>query len=377
MIFNFKNRDGSATLISILVLASVVGVFLVTVLNQIDRKTQLARKDVFESSVVVSSHALAALFKQDLLANYMAYEAGVANGWSTCPHAGASVTDFLEILNSPIPDCSAVEMPMTYFRKLDPSAPPVITVGVFKNLNLVPIAELNRSSLVLRVTEFNSDPSRNTVIAEVAAAANSGTRIPSQKTIPLVLDLARTIAAPAIVSSCRMCHAIPGSVCCDRAPLAYLERGTGRVVRAEWNRTTKLLTLTPFPGDVPDPRSISVKNLDTGRMNYYLGSFCVPFTKVCPSNRTQYVIDAATAKSKNYYLTVHGRVLEENTPTPLLIDPRIESIAFDGSNWLMLRSDGAVLEGGEEMTQPFTEIADLRLPMAEKLAVGRAPPRLP
>ncbi|MBI4405521.1 MAG: hypothetical protein HY537_15265, partial [Deltaproteobacteria bacterium] len=194
-----------------------------------------------------------------------------------------------------------------------------------------------------------------------------------RKSLQMVIDLQKTISTPAGNPNCRMCKSIPGAVCCgDKAiyqAVLYLENGTGRIMQASTSQGTAIpdaeRTGTLFEAD-PKYESVKIKESTNTRKNFLVSSF--------PQG---YIIDAAKQGSTAYYLTADGRIINSSYTT-LSTDPKIQSIAYDGTYWFYLRSDGVVFKGSD-ITNLSTGWADtgIYIPRGYKLAMGDAPDPVP
>ena len=382
---------GNAALGWILVLGVVAMAFMASMILRNNKQIGLTQKDTFEKAVMVTSHSLAANFKEILVANYNAYQTNSTTyGWQNCTHATPpSVADFLSVMSNPVGGCANVTFTLSApttvppalqaavsFQTTDPTPQTSVTLANLGKTTLVPVKALNNTNATFTVTGFNTDPSRNAVIGNLAMDSGFGRTLASRKNIQMIVDISRTVNSPQGAPGCHLCLAIPGSVCCPTTlNLSYLQRGTGKVIDAQWNIPLKQLTTTVNAGYTPQPGAMTVKNIASGGTTYVMGSLCVPTGGAC-SAPTFTVRDAASANGTNYYLTAAGNVLTDTTASPVYSDPKIMSIAFDsgGGSWYLLRSDGAILVGSD-ITNPtgFTTVAGLIIPNAQRIATGSAP----
>ncbi len=381
-----KNNRGSVILLGLALgfIALLIGFSL---MRSSMTNLALSKKGAQDAKVNNTLHTVAALYKQELNANFDRFKDVANTEFDTC--RGNEPVDLLKAMKDQT--CPNAKLQLTYF-KVDGSTPNAILMSELKTKKLKLITPVNQFDATIIHTDYNVNRKHSIGQIELTSSAKG---LPTNKNVQMVVDVERTLNYPpprAITS--RLCRAVPGSVCheeqeviTESGKLTYLESGTGRIMLSEFDRALKqhkpspkkknaYVDCTPTPNDCEeaDPKVVSVKNLDTTRTNYLLASFCInaPGFTPCPQ---QYVIDAATDTEGDFFLTADGRILDQ-AGVEKHKDPKIVSIAFDNKGYY-LRSDGQIFEGDSGKT--LKDIADFKavdgyvIPNAEKLVMGKGP----
>jgi hypothetical protein len=161
-------------------------------------------------------------------------------------------------------------------------------------------------------------------------------------------------------------------VCLEPKTLEFsiLANASGKFFNVSYDTLTSLATLTPRA--IPDePKSIAVKNLATVKKSYLKSDLCL--FGICADS---YFEDLGLDDSgKSYYLSTDGRILRAADNAVVHADPKIASIDFNQSFWLILRSDGAISTATNiEDPLSYNTIPGLFLPGAYKIVGGQATP---
>lgn len=153
--------------------------------------------------------------------------------------------------------------------------------------------------------------------------------------------------------------------------LSFLDRTTGKLMRAVKAADANTFSLLPHERAESLPRGIvALKNLDENPTFYFPTSFCLPLLQSAP---VLYIVDAARVAERDYYLTVHGKVIE-GSGNQLVVEPGLKSIAYAGDRWLLLLADGSVVQSRAlEARHEYQKIEGLRLPPGAKLTAGLGP----
>lgn len=356
-------------------------------------QTSISKMSSNESQLLMNAHTFANLFKAELNSNFASFSTTTA--WDACKATGVQPKDYiynyLWALKDPggvDPDntvyrasapagCLAKTFATAFFRTMGPSPVQVVPLQNLQTVKLEPIEQINRLDTELQVADFNTDPTRNLIIAKLRITTHLPIGSTVTKEVRVMIDLRRTVAS-APDASCHLCRTVPGAVCCGgNLKLTYLESGAGRIMDLDCDVQNKLTKVDEHMPAAAYPTAISVKNVDgsPSATVYSNQGFCVPEIQTDP---VLYITDAATVPSsgERYHLTTHGYIIRNgDMNTPVAIDPKLESIAYDNSGtmgpWFLLRSDGAVLHTAD-ITNPssYLPIEGCVVPTATKLTVG-------
>lgn len=382
-----RQRRGNALIVA-LIIAVIVLLVGAGMMTKSIQQSRFAKRVINETRALITAHGYASLIKQELLTNYNNYQ--TAASWAPCRLAGkVSIDSFLHILDNPgdsayvsdTTNCPTVVFAFDYFATLDTPATSSVALSTLKAKRMVAKADnrINDFDFEFGLADFNLNPLRNSVSSAVTLNTSAKGDVPVNKTLRLVIDVKRTLSAAAN-GQCSLCRTTPGAVCCGEITLSFLE-SSGRVMDVVYDAGSKLIVDTrPNVKEAANlyPTAASLKNLPGSTKAYAPGSFCVPAIQ---SDSLKYVIDAAVGDgSQRYYLTVHGDVIktppspDTATFTRTVVDPKLMSLAYENSQWYLLRSDGQVLRSDDPtQTTHFISLEGLNLPTAVALASGSGP----
>lgn len=148
-----------------------------------------------------------------------------------------------------------------------------------------------------------------------------------------------------------------------------LASANGAIFGVSHNPVT--LTTAMIPSALPpEPSSITIKNLNTTKKSYLNADLCL-FGPCTTSN----VEDVGTdGLGEDFYLTAAGGIVRFSDLTQVALDPRIASIDYQGSHWLLLLTDGSVMTASDIADQTtYVSIPTLFLPAAYKIIGGPGP----
>lgn len=376
MTFNKNKTQGNLLLSTLLSVLAVTSAYfgLNYSLTQYQTNLKLSQED----NVMLVAHSIAALLKEDIQTNYSNYSNTSNTAWTAC-RTTASVTEFINKLNSPTGNCANVNFLFNNFEVIPATGQNVATSLTLAQLSPVltsPQKTLRPKSgldffefdAVVTITSFNNAADRNLLNGTIQLTSKN-LSFKVNKTITMAIDIGKTVRAPAVRATSRLCRSVAGSVCelgGGSEDITFLIPG-GQIMRVATDQTPVETGITA------SPTSVSVKNIvdENTKTEYSTNSFCLPTSPGVP---VPWILDAATDNNGNtYYLTVHGMLLDSTGTNRWSVnDPKFISIAYDNVYWLLLRSDGAVFRTLNIVTLDSMEQVSF-LPTAIAITTGKGP----
>jgi hypothetical protein len=389
MIFknHLSNNTGNLVLVTAVAIAGAMVAF--ALLNSSLSVVKSAGKNAQTSKVMMDAHSVAGLFKVELANNYESFKTSAA--WASCRSGGTTPNAFVKVLNAPGDICgagaSSINFVLTNFKDADTNLSSIkLNELIYKGpvssptpTTLVGISALNGFSHKINIQMFNTDTSRNQLIASLQTEGSENNKSVRQE-MKMMIDVSRTVNPPTGSNTATICRSVAGAICDESsAPLllSYLD-SSGRILNVSHDESSGV-TLISDPNLAVEPLAVSVKNLATTRTNYRSDSFCI--NAIQGSTPIMYLIDAATDSGvgDHFYLSAHGKLMNGATGAEIWVDPKITSIAFDNAKWYLLRSDGAVFRSNNiaGAVSNMQAVNGLILPTAEKLTMGPGPAPCP
>jgi hypothetical protein len=375
MTFNKKKTQGNLLLSTLLSVLAVTSAYFG--LNYSLTLYQTSLKNTQEDSSMLVAHSIAALLKEDIQTNYSNYSNTSNTAWAPC-RTTASVTEFINKLNSPAGNCANVSFLFNNFEVIPATGQNAATSLTLAQLSPVltsPQKTLRPKSgldffefdAVVTITSFNTAADRNLLNGTIQLTSKN-LSFKVNKTIPMSIDVGKTVLAPTARASSRVCRSVAGSVCelgGGQLDMTFLN-SSGQILRLATDQTVSDTGLTTAL------TTVSVKNIDnSAKTEYSTNSFCLPTSPGVP---VPWILDAATDNDGNtYYLTVHGMLLDSTGTNRWAVnDPKFISIAYDNVYWLLLRSDGTVFRTLNIVTLDSMEQVSI-LPTAIAITTGKGP----
>lgn len=363
------NSRGSAAL-TLTVISTVLGALGVyQFYSQAKMASRLHDKNKKEAFQLVTAHTFAALLKQELSDGLRAIQASNPN----CVSGPDPVVAFLALLNATSGACASTAFSPTHFRFQSGSSLPL---SQLKSAKWIPKSQYAGSfQSWLQITEVNETRSRisGQILLENQSTNGVQRGLLSSRLVEFQIDATRTLNNLVPDSSCHICRTAPGSVCCGSysryLEFTFLESGSARIMEASYDKVTKILSVSQVVGETRNKIAVSAKNVGSPTTFYRADSFKVP--GVDPANPARYIIDTAQDDSGiDYFLSDHGEIILANG-SRVSSDPKIQSIAYSETLWLLLRADGAVLSAPSLSNPSQYKDTGVVIKNAEKLTAGR------
>ncbi len=380
------NDKGGVELTSGVVFSIVSMIALTAMVTLFMNHRKEVKRESAESITLVTAHGVANLLKQDLLYNYESRYLAGKEGWPlACGNSSnRNIYDFVSVLKSPTAACANTQLYLPFLgtsgvsKTVNCLSTPnqCVALSNFRTANLKADTAYNGYDITVTLTGFGMSSSSQLegevqlVRKDFRGVANEGLSV--KRTTRLQIDLDR-LNNPELnaVQNCRACRNTPGALCCDsQFPVSYLD-GQGRVFDAILSSGVVVRTLRA--GIAENPLALSMKVSPTPTV-YTSGAYCLPASS---PRKNYWVIDAVVYGSRKYFLTTHGRLVDENiTDLWTVPDPKFVSIAHDGDQFILLRSDGQLFKlanGSIANPDQMVEMAGYSIPLAEKLVMGEGP----
>ncbi|NBX69618.1 MAG: hypothetical protein EBR01_11725 [Proteobacteria bacterium] len=373
----FKNKKPKGNLLLSVLLSFLAVTSAYFGLNYSLTQYQTNLKLSQEDNVMLVAHSIAALLKEDIQTNYSNYSNTSNTAWTAC-RTTASVTEFINRLNSPAGNCANVSFLFNNFEVIPATGQNAATSLTLAQLSPVltsPQKTLRPKSgldffefdAVVTITSFNTAADRNLLNGTIQLVSKN-LNFKVNKTITMAIDIGKTVLAPLGKATAKLCRSVAGSVCelgGGQLDMTFLN-SSGQILRLATDQTVSDTGLTTAL------TTVSVKNIDnSAKTEYSTNSFCLPTSPGVP---VPWILDAATDNDGNtYYLTVHGMLLDSTGTNRWAVnDPKFISIAYDNVYWLLLRSDGTVFRTLNIVTLDSMEQVSI-LPTAIAITTGKGP----
>lgn len=386
-----RRETGEISMVTVLVISTLILIGLATVVQLSRQGIRNLATSEKQSRILMSTHSVAALIKDDLLTNWDRFK--TAGGpWQPCRMSvgltgAVTVVDFLNLLQAPpTPACNIVPFVFAHFGTLaNPLVPTQVPLMALKAADLVPLRPINGFRAVFKMSEFNIvDGKKRYQIGGTFGLQTINDKVPLQTQVKFVIDGSRTLNEAVRIPYYGICRNVPGSICPKgRITLVYRDT-TARLRYVKYDLETGTTKIDFYDGNEYLLGTVASVKVGKGSPTVYRKD------GFCNSGLSSgLIIDSAKAKDGDYFLTTYGNIVTQSSSVTRYgygleiwthhqqqyYGGRVHSIAFKEGIWYVLLSGGLESQvlWTTDITQPpssFLAIEGISLKSAWSLAMG-------